>query len=195
VWSKGFPLREVPADVAPLFDDAANLKMLGHLWYSDRLLGDFVKTMEGRLSRPLFAFTGDHYGRKFINTRPDFFERSGVPFILYGSEVLRGVRMPSGAAGAHIDIGPTLVELAAPKGFTYYSVGQDLLAPRREYLGIGWYRVMGKDFLLDLSGPPQFHPLPGRPLPAILPDAGELKAVFDRAYGIGWWRVKQGAKL
>ncbi len=195
VWSKGFPLKKIPDDIAPIFGDTTSLKMLGHLWYADKCLGDFVKKAEGKLSRPLFAFTGDHFGRKFINAKPEFFERSGVPFILYGRETLRGIRMPQGAAGGHIDIGPTLIELAAPKGFTYYSVGQDLLAPREAFLGIGWWKVIGKDFILDVSGQPKYYPLPGRELPKTLPDMHELKAVFDRVYGIGWWRVKRGAKL
>lgn len=192
---KGFPLDKVPADIDTLFDGTTSLRMLGHLWYSDKCIGEFVKKAESGLSRPLFAFTGDHFGRKFINARPEFFERSGVPFILYGKETLRGVTIPQGAAGAHIDIGPTLVELAAPKGFTYYSVGRDLLAPRKDFLGIGWFKVIGKDFILDLAGPPQFHPLPGTVLPKDLPDMNELRATLNRAYGIGWWRVRQGAKL
>jgi phosphoglycerol transferase MdoB-like AlkP superfamily enzyme len=195
VWGKGFPLKQVPPDIAPMFDNTTSLKMLGHLWYSDKCLGDFVKKAEGKLQRPLFAFTGDHFGRKFINTKPEFFERSGVPLILYGRDVLKGIALPRGAAGSHIDIGPTLVELSAPIGFTYYSVGQDLLAPRKEFLGIGWARVIGKDFILDVSGAPQFYPLPGKPLPKNLPDMSTLKATFDRAYGIGWWRVRKGEKL
>ncbi len=195
VRAKGFPLKEIPQDLAPVFGDTTSLRILGHLWYADKCLGDFVKKAEGKLSRPLFAFTGDHFGRKFINAKPEFFERSGVPFILYGKEVLRGIKAPKNAAGAHLDIGPTLIELAAPKGFAYYSVGQDLLAPRKEFLGIGLFRVIGKDFILDLSGPPQFHPLPEKTLPKDLPDVKELKAQFDRVYGIGWWRVRQGSKL
>jgi phosphoglycerol transferase MdoB-like AlkP superfamily enzyme len=195
VWGKGFPLKKVPGDIAPLFDDTTSIRMLGHLWYSDKCLGEFVKKAEGRLSRPLFAFTGDHYGRKFINAKPDFFEQSGVPLILYGRDVLRGIKMPKGAAGSHIDIGPTLVEFAAPKGFAYYSVGQDLLTPRKEFLGIGWFRIIGRDFLLDVSGRPRFYPLPGRTLPKDLPDIKELKTTFDRVYGVGWWRVKLGARL
>ncbi len=195
VWAKGFPLKEVPDDIKPLFDGTTSLKMLGHLWYADKCLGDLVKRAEAKLSRPLFAFTGDHFGRKFINARPEFFERSGVPFILCGKEVLRGVEMPKDAAGAHIDIPPTLIELSAPKGFEYYSVGQDLLAPRKEFLGIGFFKVIGKDFILDLSDPPRFHQLSGKPLPKSLPDIKELKATFDRTYGVGWWRVKRGEKL
>lgn len=195
VRAKGFPLTAVPPDVTPYFDGTTSLTMLGHLWYSDKCLGDFVRTIEGRLSRPLFAFTGDHYGRKFINAKPDFFERSGVPFILYGSDVLRGLRIPQGAAGSHIDISTTLIELTAPKGFSYYSVGQDLLTPREDFFGVGFFRVIGKDFILELSNPPQFHPLPGRPLPAVLPDAEYLISTLNRTYGIGWWRVRHGAML
>ncbi len=195
VWAKGFPLKTIPADIAPLFDDSTSLKMLGHLWYSDKCLGDFVKKAEAKLSLPLFAFTGDHFGRKFINAKPSFFECSCVPFILYGPQVLRGIKTPPGAAGSHIDIGPTLVELAAPKQFTYYAVGQDLLSPRKKFLGIGWFRIVGRDFILDVSGQPRFHPLPDRILPKNLPDIEELATTFNRIYGIGWWRVKRGARL
>jgi phosphoglycerol transferase MdoB-like AlkP superfamily enzyme len=195
VWGKGFPLRSVPADLAPKFDDTSSLKMLGHLWYSDKCLGDFVRKAESALSRPLFAFTGDHFGRKFINANPDVFERSAVPLILYGQDVLGSVRIPRGVAGSHIDIGPTLIELTAPKGFTYYSVGQDLLTERKEFLGIGWFRVIGRDFILSLYGPPRFYALPGRELPKVLPDIHDLKSTFDRVYGIGWWRVRKGERL
>jgi phosphoglycerol transferase MdoB-like AlkP superfamily enzyme len=194
VWGKGFPLKQVPPDIAPMFDNTTSLKMLGHLWYSDKCLGDFVRKIEGKLPRPLFAFTGDHYGRKFINTNPDFFERSGVPLVLYGREVLRGIKLPRGAAGTHIDIGPTLVELTAPEGFEYFSVGQDLLAPRERFLAVGWRKIIGKDFIFDVGGK-KFHPLPGKALPQNLPDTQELMAAYDRTYGIGWWRVRQGDQL
>jgi phosphoglycerol transferase MdoB-like AlkP superfamily enzyme len=194
VYAKGFPLKDVPDDIKPLFDGTTSLKMLGHLWYADKCLGDLVKRIEPKLSRPLFAFTGDHFGRKFINARPEFFERSAVPFILYGPQVLRGITIPQGAAGAHIDIPPTLVELAAPKGFEYYSAGQDLLTPRKEFLGIGFFKVIGKDFIFDETGS-HLYPLPGRELPKKLPTIEELKAVFNDTYGIGWWRVRRGEKL
>jgi phosphoglycerol transferase MdoB-like AlkP superfamily enzyme len=177
-----------------VFDGGLSLKMLGHLWYADKCLGDLVKRTEAKLTRPLFAFTGDHYGRKFINARPDYFESSGVPFILYGKDVLRGINIPPGAAGAHIDIPPTLIELAAPKGFEYHSVGQDLLAPRKEFLGIGFFKVIGKDFIFDVKGS-RVYPLPGKELPEKLPDVNELKATFDHTYGVGWWRVRRGEKF
>jgi phosphoglycerol transferase MdoB-like AlkP superfamily enzyme len=194
VYAKGFPLKKVPDDIKPLFDGTTSLTMFGHLWYADKCLGDLVQRLEAKLSRPLFAFTGDHFGRRFINARPNFFERSGVPFILYGKDVLRGVKIPQGAVGAHLDIPSTLIELAAPKGFEYYSMGQDLLAPRKENLGIGFFRVIGKDFLLDVAES-RFCPLPGKKLPNKLPDMEVLKTRFNRTYGVGWWRVRKGEKL
>jgi phosphoglycerol transferase MdoB-like AlkP superfamily enzyme len=194
VRAKGFPLTKVPDEVKPMFDGSTSLRILGHLWYADKCLGDFVKKAGAKLSRPLFVFTGDHFGRKFINARPDYYEHAAVPLILYGKEVLRGLRIPRGAAGSHMDIGPTLIELAAPKGFEYYSVGRDLLAPRSRFIGIGWERMVGKDFLFDVAER-RFYPLPGKTLPNVLPSREELLSLFDDAYGIGWWRVRRGNKL
>ncbi len=194
VRKKGFSLEKVPDDLAPLFDGRVDLNMLGHLWYADRCIGVFVQNTEKKLHRAVFAFTGDHYGRKFINARPDYFERSAVPLILYGTDVLRGISLPKGAAGSHIDIGPTLVELAAPKGFAYYAVGNNLLAPRSRFLGTGWWKVIGPDFILSVADS-KYYPLPFRPLPQKLPEVKELQQMLNSAYGIGWWRVKQGPEL
>ena len=194
VRAKGFSLTKVPDDVAPLFDNSISLNMLGHLWYSDRCLGRFVKTAEAKLAPSLFAITGDHYGRKFINMKPDFFESSAVPLVLYGKDVLKGIALPKGVAGGHIDIGPTLIELAAPKGFPYYSVGQDLLLPRKTFLGIGRGKVIGPDFIVDIYSS-RIFPVPDNILPKTLPDIDELKAAHNRVHGIAWWRIMRGEKL
>lgn len=194
VYAAGFPLHKIPDDLAASFDGSMSLKMLGHIWYGDKCLGLFTRSMEKRLTRPLFAFTGDHFSRRFINAKPDYFEQSGVPFILYGKEVLKNIKVPKDSVGSQLDIGSTLIELAAPKGFTYYSAGQDLLASRTESLGIGYWRMIGKDFLFDVHAQ-KFYPLPGRTLPKDLPDANHLKSIFYDMHGIGWWRVVKGADL
>lgn len=194
VYGKGFRLREVPADLAAQFDGSVSLKILGHLWYSDRCLGDFVRSAEQKFSDALFAFTGDHYSRKFINTHPDEFEASAVPFILYGKDVLRGVSVPDRAVGSHLDIGPTLIELSAPKGFSYYAVGRNIFGPERNQFGIGRDKVIGKDFLYEVTSG-KFFPLPDRPLPKLLPDPKQLKLLHDRKSGIAWWRIMRGEKL
>lgn len=196
VYAKGYPVRKVPDDLKDLFDPGtADLKSLGHLWYADRELAGFVRKMEGKLTAPLFAVTGDHYGRKFINSRPGFFERSAVPFVLYGKEVLAGISLPAGAAGSHIDIGPTLIELAAPRGFEYYSLGRDLLAPRQPHLGVGRGKVAGAGFLADIEGSRTVHPAPGRGNPGIPPPIEELAKLHDAVHGVSWWIIRNGPAL
>jgi len=195
VKAKGFPLTVFPEALLPLVNAPVNLNVLGHLWYADRSLGDFVRKAETKFPSALFAMTGDHYGRKCISAKPDFFERSAVPFVLYGKDVLKNVSLPDGAAGSHIDISPTLIELAAPKGFPYYAMGHNLLEPQTGAVGRGYGKVIGKDYIADLSDSPALYPLPGKALPRERPDLGALKAMNSEFYGIGWWRVKQGSKL
>lgn len=194
VFTAGFPHREMPADLASSYDGVVSLKVLGHLWYQDKCLGTFTRSMEKKLTRPVFAFTGDHYSRRFINASPNYYEQSSVPFILYGKDVLKGLRVPKDIAGSQLDIGPTLIELAAPAGFTYYAVGKDMLAGDRDHVGIGWWRMIGKDYLFDV-GAQKFHPLPGQELPKELPDIASLKKVFNGVHGVGWWRIKKGSAL
>jgi phosphoglycerol transferase MdoB-like AlkP superfamily enzyme len=196
VFSRGYPVREVPDDLKNLFDpDTVDLTTLGHLWYADKAMADFVGTVEGKLTAPLFAVTGDHYSRKFINAKPDFFERSAVPFVLYGKEVLAGIHLPEGAAGSHIDIGPTLIELAAPRGFDYYSLGHDLLAPRKSSLGVGKGKVVGAGFIADIGGSRTVYPAPGTGNPRVLPPIGELAKRHDAFHGVSWWIIRNGPAL
>ncbi len=196
VYARGYPVREVPDDLKDLFDPGTiDLSTLGHLWYADREMAGFVRTMEGKLTAPLFAVTGDHYGRKFINSRPDFFERSAVPFVLYGREVLAGITLPEGAAGSHIDIGPTLIERAAPRGFVYYSLGQDLLAPRKSSLGVGKGKVVGAGFIADIAGSRTVYPAPGAGNPGSPLPIEELAKRHNAVHGLSWWIIRNGPAL
>ncbi|MHC4507321.1 MAG: LTA synthase family protein, partial [Planctomycetota bacterium] len=150
VRAKGFPLREVPEDVKASFDGTVDLNTLGHLWYADRCVGGFVDDMTRKLTRPVFALTGDHFSRRFLNARPDFFERSAVPLVLYGPEVLQGLALPAGAAGSHVDIAPTLIELSAPQGFEYHAAGRSVLDPGTRGLGVGSGTAVGPGFMVDV---------------------------------------------
>ena len=194
VYKKGFPLTRVPDDLAPEFDGSVTLKMLGHLWYTDRCVGDFVRSAELKFEDALFAFTGDHFGRKYINLHPGRFEASAVPFILYGKKILKNISPPAGPVGSHIDIAPTLIELSAPKGFIYYAIGRDILRSGPVRFGMNRDNMIGSDFLFDVENQ-KFHPLPGRTLPKRLPDPKELTLLHDRETGIAWWRIIRGEKL
>ena len=123
-------------------------KVLGHLWYADRSIGRFVKKAEIKYKNSLFAFTGDHYSRKFINSSPTLMERSSVPFIIY-SNSLNIKTQKSDIPGSHIDITPTLIELIAPKNFTYYSFGNSLL--KNNKLGIGFNKTISENIIYEFS--------------------------------------------
>lgn len=126
VQSKGFPYQskeDFPQSMKKYYDDAMTVNELGHLWYSDKAIGDFVKKAETNFSESLFCFTGDHFGRKFINNKPNLYEKSSVAFIMYGKSIPKSVNT---TPGSHIDIMPTLIEMIAPKDFEYYSFGKSM---------------------------------------------------------------------
>ena len=195
IYGKGYPVREVPEDLRASWGNTVTLKMLGHLWWADQCLGEFVDSMNSRVPNAAFAMTGDHSNRKFINSRPNYYEHSAVPLVLYGPGVLSGLTFPANAAGSHLDIGTTLIELTAPAGFPYYALGQDLLAPEAQFAGIGRDNLITSDFELELVPKTEFHPLPQKPLPDTVPDIGPLKRRHDAIHAVSWWRIKQCPKL
>ena len=143
VIKKGFPehyLDNLPKEILKHYDGSMSLKELGHLWYSDKCIGDFVRDAQLKFPNALFCFTGDHYGRRFINAKPDLFEKSAVPFIIYGASIDKQV---SNNPGSHIDILPTLIEMIAPEGFTYFSFGKSLFESKE--IGIGKARTISRD--------------------------------------------------
>ncbi len=124
--ANGFPYKspdDFPAAMKKHYDGAMNMKELGHLWYGDKALGDFVKKAEKEFTSSIFNFTGDHFGRKFINSKPNLYERSSVAYIMYGKSIPKSLNL---TPGSHIDIMPTLIEMIAPKGFEYYSFGESM---------------------------------------------------------------------
>lgn len=126
VYSKGFMYKskkDFPKEMLPYFDDGMTIEELGHLWYGDLAIGNFVKKAEQKFSNGIFCFTGDHFGRRFINHSPNLYERSSVPFVIYGKSIKKEVNK---TPGTHVDIIPTLIEMIAPKGFEYYSFGSSI---------------------------------------------------------------------
>jgi phosphoglycerol transferase MdoB-like AlkP superfamily enzyme len=196
VYGMGFPLREVPPELAEDFEGGnTDLLMLGHHWYSDRAVGEFADGVMKRLPRSLIAITGDHWSRRFPGPRPGLYHASSVPLVLYGPEVLEGVEVPGELAGSHLDIGPTLVELAAPAGFRYFTIGRDILDPGMPALGFGRHRVIGPGFILGTRPGEGQGPIPEHSLPADPPDRERLLRLHSAVQGVSWYRIKQGASL
>ena len=171
------------------------LRIYGHLWYADRALGAFAEACEQQLERPLIAVTGDHYSRRYPpNLRPTIFERKAVPFVLSGQKALAHVDRPVALAGSHIDIAPTLLNLAAPSGFSYHSFGRDLLDPTQPQIGFGVRAVVGTNFIFEIGGTAATEDLQGH---LIKPDLSTdlLRSNYNQLHALGWWRVMQGNLL
>lgn len=191
VYGKGFPHKTIPPDLADIYDGSVTMTMFGHHWFSDRVATRFIRTVEQRIPGCVFALTGDHWSRRFLNGTPTWAEKNLVPLLLYGPQVLAEVPRPERMSGGHLDIAPTLIELCAPAGFTYHSLGENLLAPKRG-LGLSTTSVIGPDFIAEIGTQVQIHPLPDRDSPTNPPDPDYLRRLHQSWHGLGWWRLMRG---
>jgi phosphoglycerol transferase MdoB-like AlkP superfamily enzyme len=192
--AKGFPRQTLAKELAVRGFNEEQTQVLGHLWYADKALGDFVSAAENRFPRALFAITGDHWSRREFNKRPTLLVQRAVPFILYGPEVLREVPRPHSLVGSHLDVMPTLIELSAPRGFEYYSFGHNILDPAVPPIGYGSNTVVNPDMVLDVLSQNQIQDLHGRPLTNNA-KADELRLRYQQLAALNWWRVMKGPKL
>ena len=196
VYGHGFPHKEMPADLKSIAtSDPEYLRMLGHLWYADQMLGEFVEAAEKRYPGSLFVITGDHTSRKFLNGQPTLYERTAVPFVMYGPDVLKGINAPSDFVGSHHDIMPTFFELLAPCGIEYHALGHDLLDPQRPQIGFGRDQIIGRDFIASRTTGGEIEPLPDSHLPASLPDLPRLQTEYKALLGLAWWRICKGPEF
>ncbi|NLF18048.1 MAG: LTA synthase family protein [Lentisphaerae bacterium] len=196
VRGKGFTLARLPESLADKAVDSPDFDMLGHFWYADRCLGEFVRTVEARLAGTLFAVTGDHTGRRSITRQPSVAERSLVPFVLYGPAVLAQVTPPETMAGSHVDIAPTLIELCAPEGTPYVALGRNMLKNGVPAMGIGRdYVVDGSVIWSANAATPAAEAVPWLTEPMVPPGRAPLTPVHRAFHGIAWWRIKRGADL
>lgn len=185
--SAGFDAQQLAAESG--ISDPETLRVLGHLWYNDHCVGAFVTALESRLPGLLVAITGDHYGRRFINGTPDPAERTAVPCILYGPTVLAGRACAPQQVGSHLDLVRTLIELAAPAGFSYHAWGHDLFGPQAGW-STGALTVVTPERWVDVSA-------------GTSAAMGEVSAEEFAAFhqlsqavrGLAWWRLFHGAAL
>ncbi len=171
---------------------AETVKVLGHLWYAEQQAGRFVRQAEKRFEKPLFAITGDHSARLQIRFPGDsVVEQSAVPLILYGPQVLTARGMRS-TAGSHIDIVPTLIELAADKGTTYTAFGQSMLHKQSPSIGMGWQYLIGENFIANNAEDHGVFALSGEERPAQLPELKSERSHYNALRALSWQRIKKG---
>lgn len=189
---EGCPLQEIESAIQARGwkQRSSTVKLLGHSWYGDKCVGNFVKTIEKQYPTSLFAITGDHYCRHYLHDKQTRFEGRTVPFILYGPEVLKTITISHQSAGSHIDIVPTLIELIAPTGFTYWSMGSNLLDPNASHIGLGANSLIHPSYIFDIARGNGLESLPWNTKP-INKTPDDLKDLYNAFHGIGWWRMMQ----
>lgn len=191
---EGFPQEKLQPELDARGFTARETRILGHLWYADAALGEFVEAGLKAHPRILFAITGDHWSRRAFSSRPILFGQRAVPFVLYGPEVLRNVPRPPRIAGSHTDILPTLVELSAPAGFEYHAFGRNLLDATQTQIGFGNHAVVTPDFILEVGPQGAVQDMQGKPAHDRVP-VEEWRQRYRQLHALSWWRVMKGSAL
>jgi phosphoglycerol transferase MdoB-like AlkP superfamily enzyme len=108
--------------------DEKRIKCLGHAWYADRCVGDFIDAMEKLTDDAIFIVTGDHFSRRHYKSKFSMFDEWTVPLIICGRNFNGELKKYQTHAGSQVDVIRTIVELISAQGFEYKSFGKDLLA-------------------------------------------------------------------
>lgn len=107
-------------------------QMLGTFWYADRAIAQFIKRMKAQFPDSLFIFTGDHgaYCSELQHTtymnRPYTLREMRCPVLFFQHPRLTSHILAHNSIGGHMNIMPTIMELIAPAGFSYYSLTPSL---------------------------------------------------------------------
>lgn len=110
-------------------------KVLGAYWYSDKAINKFIQEMLAKYPDSLVVLTGDHgaYCSELQHTsfmkREYTFRELHSPVLLFHHRDLNQHSLADNIIGGHMNIMPTIFELIAAKGFTYYSMFDSLTQP------------------------------------------------------------------
>lgn len=161
------------------------IKELGHFGYADKMASDFINKVKAKYPDSLFIFVGDHADRYNIDKVPTMYERYSVPLIITGKGIQKDL-LPEDMAGSQIDIMPTVIDLIAPEGFTYYSVGKSLSENKLGQSYAFWITADAIGNTDDLVEKPQYFNR------EVLPDRTVLENYINGVRAISWWLGKYG---
>lgn len=126
VVAKGFQKEEIKQKLPDTIgSDEETLNEIGHIWYADQSIGDFIENVEDDKPDTLFVITGDHAERFNFAKEVDLKMLSAVPCIFYGKNVSKDL-LAENKVGCHLQIIPTLAEMVGKKGDTYSSIDSSL---------------------------------------------------------------------
>ena len=191
VAGKGFDAEKVRAALPEAAQkDEDLLRELGHYWYADHEMEKFIAEVKTKYPESLIVVVGDHADRYNIDKTPSTYERYDIPFVVTGRGVHKGLLLPD-AAGSQIDIVPTIIEMIAPQGFSYSSLGGSLTRTNRMGVNYGFWITH------DNIGKADTIPLVPEPIvPEAAPiDEDSLQDYINAIRSISWWRAKYGPML
>ena len=113
--------------------------------------------------------------------------------LIYGKEIINSLSVPDNISGSHIDMIPTLIELVAPKGFSYHTFGHDLLDHEVEQYGLGDGVVITPKFIAQSIKDIQKLEETDTDI-----DINQLEKLLKKErqfQAIGWWRDRKGSML
>ena len=188
VAAKGFSAEKVRAQLPEeMAADDWLVNELGHYWYADRELAKFIKKIKKDFPKSLIIVVGDHADRYNIEKNPTLHNRYAIPFIITGAGVHKGI-LAKEVAGSQIDIAPTIVEMIAPAGFSYQSIGQSLT--RSNPRGVNYGFFVTANSIGKTDGPPfKGQDFSGNDV--AITDVG-LADYINAVWSISWWLPKYG---
>ena len=171
-------------------DNASLINQLGHYWYADQEIAKLVNKLKEKYPGCLIVIAGDHADRYNVEKRPGMYEQYAIPFIVTGAGIHKGI-FNKAAAGSQIDIVPTIIEMIAPKGFSYEAVGTSLTKGNAAGVNYGFWI---NHFYI---GEADRNPLEPISIEGAEPEFDEaaMQHYIDAVRSISWWRAKYGPVL
>lgn len=143
----GFPRAKVKSKLsADIANDEKTLTKLGHIWYADKTMGEFVKHVQSIYSDTLFVITGDHSERFSFAREQDTRTLSSIPCIFYGAGVQQDW-FNDKSVGDHMQLAGTLAEIVGPAGFTYAALQANMFENQNVVFNHRLYAVDGKIYM------------------------------------------------
>ncbi len=152
----GVPLEKIQKFVenTPKAENLPDANSLGHIYWYDKVVVNFIHKASQKFPNSLFIITGDHFDRSYEYAKNDLYTIKSVPLILF-APTLKPEKISQ--VGSHLDIAPTIVELIAPKGFQFVSFGKPLFSnnttnpPSHPNYALGYEAIATKDYFYNPS--------------------------------------------
>lgn len=170
-------------------DDWTLTKSLGHYWYADKYMAEFIKKVQDKYPDALIMVVGDHADRMNLEATPRLYERYAVPLIVTGKNVTKDL-FPANTAGSHANIVPTLMELCAPAGFQYKSVATSLT--KGSYIGFSYGYWITAEEMGATDRPDQREAIDPLTDVTLSVPWETIEAEVMRQRSVSWWRIERG---